>query len=128
MSRLRHHRHHLAGEVAAALGIPVRTHPPGTPTGGTAHIRSSLDGSYVDTRTSPATWARPLVDLSVVLIAPSGDWESAIDWLDEQVDVLLAAFKTRIVSVGGHGRLDSGSGQLVAIEVRFAPATLKECP
>lgn len=125
MSRLRAVRHQLASEVSEALGVPVRTHPPGTPAGGTGHVRASLDG-YVDTRTTPATWCRPLVDLSVVLVAPSGDWESAIDWLDEQVDCLLTVFKSRVVSVGGHGRLDAGTGQLVAVEVRFNPRTLEE--
>lgn len=126
MSRLRDARVALAAELEAVLGVPVRSHPPGMPAGGTGHVRASLDGTYVDTRTSPATWTRPLVGLSLVLIAPSADWESAIDWLDAQLEPLLAAMKTRVASVGGHGRLDAGTGQLVAVEVRFAPFTLKE--
>lgn len=124
MSRLHAAKHALADEIRSALGIVVSCYPPTTPAGETAHVRASVDGQYVDTRTSPATWQRPLVGLAVVLIAPSAEWEPAIDWLDGCTECLLDVFKTRIESVSGPGRLDGG--QLVAQEVRFAPFTLKE--
>lgn len=122
MSRLHNAKQAFAVEVGAALGVVVSCYPPTNPVGETAHIRAALDGPYLDTRISPATWGRPLVGLAVVLIAPSAEWEPAIDWLDEQIETLLAVFKSRIESVSGPGRLDGG--QLVAQEIRIAPFTL----
>lgn len=126
MSRLKAARHALAGEVAAALGIPVIEYPPATSRGETAFIRAASDGLYVDTRTSPATWSRPLVGLAVVLVAPSQEWEPALDWLDCRIEILVDVFHTRVESVSSPGRLDGG--QLVAVEIRIAPFTLKEQP
>lgn len=117
----------LAQEVSGALpDVAVMDAPPATLAGGVAFVRAATEG-YVSTTEGAATWSRPTVTLAVVLVAPSAEWAAAVDWLDEHIAAMLQAFRLRIASVGGHGRLDTNS-QLVAAEIRFTPTHVKDTP
>lgn len=83
--------------------------------------------SHIDEQ---ATFRRPVLRLSLLLVAPAIDMESATDWIDDRYQVLLAQLAAnRQAKVGGAVRptpidvTEFGvvDGKAIAFQVRFTP-------
>lgn len=130
-SRLVEIRTQLAAVLAAATGVPFARSVPATARAGSGYIRPQLGTTYLDFTAGAATFKRPALNLAAVLIAPTGDWIGANDWIDEQVTNIataLDAVKTlpngvqrpMIAAIGPPGLLDVGTS-LLAVELTFTP-------
>lgn len=127
----------LAELVQAILNVPTVPTIPGTPRGGTAFVHPARGGQYLDfTAEAAATFEKPALALGATLLAPTGNWEKALDWIDDKVADLQAGLlqltdpllpgvrRPWIRSVGEPGILDAA--QLLAVVLTFSPIYLSE--
>lgn len=127
----------LAEVVQAILEVPTVPTVPGTPRANTAFIHPARGVDYLDFVDEAATFERPALFLGATLIAPTGAWEKALDWIDDKVsnlqagllqwtDPLLPAVRRPwIRKVGEPGILDAGAN-LLAVVLTFTPVYLAE--
>lgn len=118
----------LAQLCAGILDIPVVDFVPATLRTGAGYL--SLGTPYLSHDDERATFTRPVMRLTLVLIAPNVDWSRSMDWVDEKYTQLCAGLAAdRQAKVGGITRptptemvsLGVADGKAIAFEIRFTP-------
>lgn len=120
-------REAFAELLSQHLDIPIAVFVPGTLRTATGYLQHS--SPYMDFRGDGATFGRPAMLLSLVLVSPVPDWDRAMTWVDEKVELLRAIPPTLIAgrhrpqlsTVNALGVLDN---KALAFEITFTPIQL----
>lgn len=138
MTALSDFREDVADAVGDLLGIPCTARWNGNVEPNTAHVRWGADsGPWLTFDTEQATFCGPEVSTTVVLMANSTDYGSALDWLECHVVTLAAGLGRNgatamprsgrrcppVLDVSEPGRLDEDH-QILAVSVQLVPVSV----
>lgn len=120
-------RSEFAALLAATLDAPVMAFVPSTLRTASGYLQDG--GPYMDFTSDGAAFGRPVLRLVLVLVSPAADWERAMDWIDDKVDLLRSMPRSL---VGGHTRpsistvtsLGVVDTKTIAFQVTFTPIHL----
>jgi hypothetical protein len=94
-------------------------------------VRPQFGSDYMSWE-SPATFCRPVIYLGVVVVGPTKDWSLAAEWLDERVELAVAALAANptldgrvshlsLSAISEPGLVSTSTGDFLAAELRLAP-------